>query len=123
MRKRKNLSPDEVAAAQRAVCQRYELEPMLAPAHLKVGIARNVREGLFPINGLRHRPQGDTTGWYIWAGGEPSDDPRFFEPVHIEHLDKWCADVIPYLQLPPGTRFQIAPGHEDVWEDASLLNP
>jgi len=39
-----------------------------SPNHLKVGIARNVTSGLMPINGLRHPPEGDTTGWYIWAG-------------------------------------------------------
>jgi hypothetical protein len=117
------MSPSQVDAAQRAVCQRYEVQPVAAPAGLKVGIARNVRDGVLPINGLRHNPEGDTTGWYIWAGGEPSDDPAFFVPIHVEHLEEWCPDVIPYLQLPPGCRFLIAPGHEDVWEDATLLTP
>jgi hypothetical protein len=114
---------EDVAAAQRRICEKYEVHPSPAPAGLKVGIARNVREGLLPINGLRHRPEGDTTGWYIWAGGEPSNDPDFFEPLHVEHLTEWCPDVIPYLQLPPGYRFLIAPGHEDVWNDPSLLLP
>ena len=36
------------------------------------------------------------------AGGEPSDDPAFFEPLHVKHLAEWCPDVIPHLQLPPG---------------------
>jgi hypothetical protein len=70
---------------------------------------------------MRIRPEGDTTGWYIWAGGEPSPDPDFFVPVHVKHLSNWSPDVIRYLQLPPGWRFQIAPGHEDVWFDESLL--
>jgi hypothetical protein len=112
----------EMAAAQRDICARYGVQPVAAPAGLKVGIARNVREGVLPINGLRHQPEGDTTGWYVWAGGEPSDDPDFFVPLHVQHLAEWCPDVIPYLQLPPGYRFQIAPGHEDVWHDPSLRN-
>jgi hypothetical protein len=29
---------------------------------------------------------------------------------------------MPYLSLPPGWRFLIAPGHEDVWEDQSLFD-
>jgi hypothetical protein len=112
----------EMAAAQRDICARYGVQPVAAPAGLKVGIARNVREGVLPINGLRHPPEGDTTGWYVWAGGEPSEDPDFFVPLHVQHLEEWCPDVIPYLQLPPGYRFQIAPGHEDVWHDPSLLS-
>ena len=76
-----------------------------------------------PINGLRHQRDGDSSGWYIWAGGEPSQDPDLFKPLHIEHLTDWCPSVLPYLGLPPGSRFQIAPQHEDVWQDESLLSP
>ncbi|WP_441294952.1 immunity protein Imm33 domain-containing protein [Massilia antarctica] len=31
------------------------------------------------------------------------------------------ASVVPYLSLPPGYRFQIADGYEDVWFDPALL--
>jgi hypothetical protein len=109
-------------AIQREVCAKYGVQPVAAPAGLKVGVARNVRGDVLPVNGLRHRPEGDTTGWYLWAGGEPSDDPDFFVPVHVEHLEEWCPQVIPYLQLPPGTRFLIAPDQEEVWRDESLLD-
>jgi hypothetical protein len=74
---------------------------------LKVGIALNVRDGLMPVNGLRHPPQADTVGWYIWAG-ELSSYPDFFKPLHVEHLPDWCPAVLRYLGLPPGWRFLIA---------------
>lgn len=109
--------------SQLDVCARYGVRPVPAPDDLKVGIADNVRHGLQPLNGLRHQPQGDTTGWYIWAGAEMSADPDFFVPLHVAHLSDWCPSAIPYLQMPPGYRFQIAPGHEDVWFDGSLLKP
>lgn len=64
---------------------------------------------------MRLAPEGDTTGWYLWAGGEMSQDPDFFLPLHAAHLEEWCPLVIPYLVLPPGWRFQIAPDYEDVW--------
>ncbi|MCA9608752.1 MAG: hypothetical protein KC619_24280 [Myxococcales bacterium] len=89
-------------------------------AHEVVGIARNVREGLLPINGLRIRPGGQTCGWYIWAGEEMSQADDFFVPLHVAHLDEWCPEVLPYLELPPGWRFLIAPGYEDVWFDPDL---
>jgi hypothetical protein len=112
----------DAARQQEELCKRYGAEFVSSPPHLKVGIARNVREGILPINGLRHPPVGDTTGWYIWAGDEPSDDPGFFVPLHVEHLAEWCPNAIRFLGLPPGWRFLFAGAHEDVWEDPSLLN-
>jgi hypothetical protein len=110
----------ELTAKQLEVCKRFHAEPVPSLAGLKVGIALNVKEGIQPINGMRCPVVGDTTGWYIWAGEEWSDDPEFFVPLHVDHLTEWCPEVIPYLQLPPGWRFLIAPGHEDVWFDESL---
>lgn len=106
---------------QIAKCQEYGATYSPVLDFLKVGIAKNVQENIWPINGLRHLPSGDTTGWYIWAGEELSDDADFFYPVHVEHVSSWCQEVLPYLGLPPGYRFLIAPDYEDVWYDPSLL--
>jgi hypothetical protein len=111
-----------VSHEQADICKRFGVEPCAAPENLKVGIARNVRAGELPINGSRCAPEGDTTGWYIWAGGEMSEDPDFFQPLHVSHLGQWCPSILPYLALPPGWRFQIAPDHEDVWFDEELLS-
>jgi hypothetical protein len=107
--------------AQLQICRRFGVQPTSAPVQSRVGISSNVRSGILPINGLRNAPEGDTTGWYIWAGEALSDAPDFFEPLHVEHLIEWCPAVIPYLQLPPGWRFLLAPGVEDVWEDSAVL--
>lgn len=92
-----------------------------SPASLKVGVAESARQGLLPVHGLRLAPEGDTTGWYVWAGDELSEDDDFFKPLCVKHLSDWCPAVIPYLGLPPGWRFVLAPGHEDVWFDEGLL--
>lgn len=107
---------------QKELCKKYEAGFLSSPSGLKVGIAANVREGIVPINGLRHRPEADTTGWYIYAGEELSEDPNFFMPLHVEHLDDWCPQVKKYLGLAPGWRFLIAGDYEDVWFDESLLD-
>ena len=106
---------------QRIVCERIGFTYMEAPSNLKVGIAANVREGLMPINGLRHPPKGGTTGWYIWAGETLSDDPDFFQPLHVAHLAEWLPSVLKYLGLPPGSRFLITSEYEDIWFDENLL--
>lgn len=106
---------------QKELCKKYGAKFLSSPRDLKVGIATNVREGIVPINGLRHPPAGDTTGWYIYAGEELSEDPDFFNPLHVEHLDDWCPQIKKYLGLGPGWRFLIAGDYEDIWFDESLL--
>jgi hypothetical protein len=106
---------------QQAFCKQHGLSWVPANSDQKVGIAENVKSGLMPLNGLRHPLNGDTTGWYIWAGGEPNSDPEFFVPLHVQHLSDWCPLVIKFLGLPPGWRFLIAGDHEEIWEDTSLL--
>jgi hypothetical protein len=116
-----DVDPEVAGVEQEAMCVRFGTEYVDSPRDLKVGIDPHVRDGITPLNGLRHLPEGDTTGWYIWAGETLSDDPGFFQPVHVSHLGEWCPAAIPYLGLPPGWRFLLAPGHEDVWYDDTLL--
>ena len=103
------------------ICKKYKTEFIESPSNLKVGISSNVKEGIWPINGLRHSPEGDTTGWYIWAG-DYNESPDFFTPLHVEHLHEWCPIVLKYLGLPPGWRFLVTDTNEDVWQDESLLD-
>ena len=106
---------------QLAVCQRFHTKYFGCDQMLKVGISRNVREGLRPLNGLRLKPEGETSGWYIWAGEQFSEAPDFFVPLHVSHLITWAPQAMPYLGLPPGWRFLVTDGYEDVWEDPYLL--
>jgi hypothetical protein len=84
------MTDEETRIAQKLLCQTYGVPWVASPKHLKVGIVMNVLEGVMPLNGLTHPIEGDTTGWYIWAGEYLSDDSRFFKPLHVEHLNEWC---------------------------------
>ena len=88
-----------------------------------VGVSRSLLEAnwSWPVHGLRHQPTGDTSGWYVWTG-ELSEAPDFFVPLHAEHLLEKVPQLGTYLGLPPGSRFLLAPGHEDIWTDTSLLD-
>ena len=46
---------------------------------------------------------------------------RQFRDWHATHLIEHCPELEHLLDLPPGSRFIFAPGHEDVWNDPSLL--
>jgi len=113
--------PTHLEARQRQVCQKYGSVFVASPAELKVGISENSKHGVMPLNGLRYRPVGDTTGWYIWCGEELSQSDDFFVPLHVAHLHAWCAEALPFLGLAPGWRFLKAGDYVDVWFDENLL--
>lgn len=106
---------------QKEICQKFSASYQPCDLNLKVGISRNVKDGVMPINGLRVKEEAGTCGWYIWAG-DWSDAPDFFVPLHGLHLDNWSEIVMPYLGLPEGWRFLLAENYEDVWQDSELLN-
>ena len=108
-------------ADQHVVCEQYGVPFVASPPDLLVGIARTPHSPDLPINGLRHPPVGNTTGWYLWVG-EYSSDADFFAPLHVSHVNERLPAALAYLGLPPGWRFLIAPGHEDVWFDPTLLD-
>jgi hypothetical protein len=105
---------------QREVCTRAGAAFDPPAAMEKVGIALQTLN-LLPLNGLRLRPENGTCGWYIWGGEERSQEDDFFQPLHVCHLEERCSEVIPYLGLPPGYRFLLAPTYEDIWRDEALL--
>jgi len=106
---------------QREICARFGAPYFGCDLNLKVGISREVKAGLRPLNGLRIESEGGTCGWYIWAGESFSEAPDFFVPLHAKHLTEWAPLIIPYLGLPPGWRFLVTEKYEDVWEDRLIL--
>ncbi|GLI97042.1 hypothetical protein Sbs19_08600 [Sphingobium sp. BS19] len=106
---------------QREICLRYGAKFMPSDETYKLGISDSALRGELPLNGVRHPPESGTTGWFIWSG-ELSDDPDFFKPLHLYHLQQDCPAALPFIALPPGWRFLVAPGHEDIWSDNALLN-
>lgn len=116
---------NKIIDEQKKICDKVGVPWFYSPVDLKVGIAENMRNVVnMPLNGLRHPPEGDTTGWYLWAGEKLSDDPHFFKPLHLSHVEEWCPVILKYLGLPPGWRFLIDDkGYEDIWEDKKLLEP
>ena len=109
---------NSIIKSQKETCLKCGVDFTASDNHLKVGISQNVETGIMPINGLRHSPEKDTTGWYIWAGEELFESEDFFIPMHVEHLKEICPKILKYLGLPAGWRFLITKdGYEDIWKD------
>lgn len=109
-------------ARQQVVCQRFKAPYVPCAPELTVGIARNVKNGVRPLNGLRLPQDEANSCWYIWAGDQLSLAPDFFVTLPVSELAQWAPLVIPYLGLPPGWRFVVTEHHEDAWEDTELID-
>jgi hypothetical protein len=106
---------------QKSFCQTRGIKYLSCPPECNLGFALST-EGKVPINGLRHPPQGDTCGWYIWCGEEFSESPEFFSPVHVKHIYEDNAEIARLLGMVAGYRFLLAGSYLDVWYDESLLH-
>ena len=107
-------------ARQRAICAQFGTHYCPPPAGTRVGIALKTL-GKRPLNGMRVEPDGEVCGWYLWAGGEPSSEADFFQPLCVEHVEAQCPLAVPFLALPPGWRFLTDGECVDVWYDAALV--
>lgn len=76
-----------------------------------------------PLNGLRYPPADGGSGWYIWGGENMSQSADFFSPIPVRDLSDYIPNILPFLDLPPGFRFQTdTRGHQRAWFDGSLLD-
>jgi hypothetical protein len=121
MTKDKEITYEELEEQQRNYCKQLDEPCIPLDPDSRVGIAL-ATQGRLPINGLRHPPEGDMNGWYLWSGEEFPADDNAFSPVHPHHLVQLLPEVVKFLGLPPGYRFLVAGDVVDVWFDPSLLD-
>ena len=112
----------DIEKVQKEICQKYGAEFTPLDLNLRLGLADDFFSGKLPLNGLRHPPDFGTCGWFLWAGGELSQEDDYFKPLCVRHLIEKYPRALKYLGLPPGWRFLFADDYEDVWFDENLLN-
>jgi|GEM_PF-1353101 len=111
----------EATAAQLEVCRRFGAQVSVPSPGEKLGIAIQSLDAL-PLTAVRHVIENGTCGWYIW-GGDYSDDPDFYQPLCVEHLARYCPQLLPYLAMAPGWGVVLAPEYEDVWYEEWRAQP
>jgi len=114
------MDQHSIEQAQADICKQYGHQFLACPIDSILGIAVHTL-GHQTLNGLRHEPEGNTNGWYIW-GGKHSSASDFFSPQHTAHLLEKAPKLMNYFGLPPGCRFLLAKDFADVWFDSALLN-
>jgi hypothetical protein len=115
------MTYEEIEIRQRDYCESQNVQYLPAYKDSNASLALST-QGLLPINGLRHPPEGAHNGWFLWSGEELSEDPKFFSNVHTHHLMELRPEVLKFLGLPGGYRFLLAGDYVDVWYDPSLTS-
>jgi len=110
-----------IVQSQVQFCKERKYQCEVTDGNDMVGFAIET-QGKTPINGLRHPRTEGASGWYIWCGEKYSLEPNFFSPLHLEHLNERCPEIIRLLGLPPGYRFLLAGEYLDIWYDPRLLD-
>ena len=77
------MMDDSIKSQQKKVCKKYSSVFSDSPRLYKIGISEGAMNGELPIHGFRHPPEGDTCGWFIYAGDSMSKDPDYFKPLHV----------------------------------------
>jgi len=95
----------DIVQSQDELCQKDQAECDPPDLGVKLGISKDFFSGKMPLNGVRHPPEGDTCGWYLWAGEEFPKADDAFEFLHIVHLVERASEVVKYFGLAPGWRF------------------
>ena len=92
-------TPEEITSKQSRICAHYGANHCPANPDLMVGVSGNFDSGQLPLHGLRHPPEGNSCGWFLWAG-EYSTDDDFFQPMHVSHICEGHPEIADYLGLP-----------------------
>lgn len=112
---------ETIEEMQRRICRAYGAKYFPPLLGSKVGIALQTMD-FSPIHAVRLLPTETTCGWYIYAGDEWSEDPNYYQPLCVEHMEKHCPVALPFLALPPGWRFLTdGKGKLDAWFAEELL--
>lgn len=114
------MTKSSISTEQLSICLKARVNPQPPEVGSKVGISLSVRGSSGIVHGLRHLPTETTNGWYLWTG-DLSQDPSFFKPLHVEHIEDWRPGISRFLALPPGWRFLWDGSYEDIWFDESLI--
>lgn len=111
--RKEEITYKQLEEQQQSYCKELNERCVPLSPDSRVGIALET-QGKVPINGLRHPPEGNMNGWYLWPGEQFPSAADAFSPVQPHHLIDLRPEVIKFLGLPPGYRFLLADDVVDV---------
>lgn len=113
--------PPTLRPSEQAISQRFGVAAERPWLFARCLVADDVSDSAAPpLYGARFAPQSDRgdCGWTIWASDadlESVSTTVGFSTITVQELAERRGDVLPYLVLPPGWGFTLAPGHEEAY--------
>jgi hypothetical protein len=107
-----------LAAAQRAICERYAARYTPVRDDQLCAVSDGVDEG-DAAQGVRYSAPEHMTGWYITTA-RYNGDHRSLRVEHVAHLLERRPDIAPLLALPPGYRFDVNGTAVQAWRDPAV---
>ena len=86
------------------ICQRFGSSVQTPEPDQKVGIALSTLS-LKPLNALRHQPEGETCGWYIWGGKNDLKTQHFSNRCTFRIYQNIVCSYCRISLLPLGSEF------------------
>ena len=72
---------NRILEEQQKICKQYSAQFTSSDIESIIGISDNTNGINVLLNGLRHQPKDNNSGWYIWSGKELSQNEDFFKPL------------------------------------------
>lgn len=105
---------------QEEICKKFNVNPVYPQFNQLIVISKGVFEGL-DIEAVRYSSPDHMTGW--WLTTELYDeDINSLITVHYYHVAFNRPDIIKYLALPYGFRFENSISDIDIWFDENAID-
>lgn len=110
----------EIYLKQKQLCQIHDVTPNFPSFGQKIVISKGVQEGL-SVEAVRYPSPNHMSGWWL-VTDEYDDNPDSLQVIHLFHVLFSRPDLVKYLALPFGFRFQQNNNDYEVWFDQEVLN-
>ena len=103
---------------QKECCEHYRADYSPIGLEQMVVISDGVYEGM-PVEGVRYPSPEHMSGWWLTTDSYNSDVSTL-KTVHFHHIQEQRPDIVIYMALPFGYRFQLGGTDDRVWFDEEI---
>lgn len=101
---------------QRECCEHYGADYAPVDSGQLVVISDGVLAGAVPVEGVRYPSPDHMSGWWLTTD-EYNGDVDTLKTVHFHHIEEKRPEIVIYMALPFGYRFQLGGDEENAWFD------
>jgi hypothetical protein len=104
---------------QMMLCTKYGVEFCPIGADRLVAVTPRALDDHSPLEGGRHEPDGDMSGWFL-TGSDFAGNVSDFQILHLYHVTSKRPELAKFLALPEGYLFRLRGNEEHVGKIKSI---